>query len=49
MGSNVQATNFQLTGDRNSDVCCSQSQARNWFFAIDDERLWPPHLSRQAA
>jgi hypothetical protein len=40
MGGNVQATNFQLTGDRKSDVYCSQSQSRDWFFAIGGFTYW---------
>jgi hypothetical protein len=40
MGGNVQATNFMLTGDRLSDVYCSQSVSRDWFFAIGGFTYW---------
>jgi hypothetical protein len=40
MGPNVQASNFLLTGDRKSDVYCSQSQSRDWFFAIGGFTYW---------
>lgn len=40
MGGNGQATNFTLTGDRRSDVYCSQSQSRDWFFAIGGFTYW---------
>ncbi|MBC7975440.1 MAG: DUF4157 domain-containing protein [Myxococcales bacterium] len=40
MGTHAVATNFQLTGDRKSDVYCSQSQSRDWFFAIGGFTYW---------
>jgi hypothetical protein len=40
MGSTVTATNFQLTGDRRSDVYCSQSVSRDWYFAIGGFTYW---------
>lgn len=40
MGDNVQATNFQLTGERLSDVYCSQSVSRDWFFAVGGFTYW---------
>lgn len=40
MGANVAATNFQLTGERRSDVYCSQSASRDWYFAIGGFTYW---------
>jgi hypothetical protein len=40
MGDNVTAANYVLTGERHSDVYCSQSISADWFYAVGGFTYW---------